>query len=426
MTTAVGAEGAKKRLYVGNLGPNVSKDDICQLFGLGATPYLKQTCSVELATYEKTGKSKNFAFVTVPEHVHKELVNLNGIEFYGKQIVIEEAKSKPEDDDEKKERDSKRRPFRGGRGGGRMRGNNRGYNGKPRNKYVLPTLESDQVFHLVDGGANLTNPKFHQSTDFVVARALAAGVQKMVITGLKMNGSKTAVIMSKTRPGILYAAVGIHPHFVKDDWSDKALEALEDLVKLPEVVAVGETGLDFKRDYSPRELQQTAFQKQVQLAVRYQKALLVHERDSHEAVLNILKEYESSLPSVVIHCFTGTAEEIKNHVERGYYIGVTGFICKEKYGQGLRDAIKDGTLPLNRIIVQSNAPYMVPNIPRDEMDPVSQTLLDACFEDNEPCTLSLVIRCIAKCLSQEPRHVADVCTETALKVFRFQKVGSSE
>ena len=108
--------------------------------------------------------------------------------------------------------------------------------------------------------------RFHQNTDYVIARALSAGVQKMVITGLKLGGSKSAVIMSKTRPNILYAAVGVHPHFVKDDWNDKTtLDELNDLVKMPEVVAVGACGLDFNREYSPKKLQETAFKKQVYL-----------------------------------------------------------------------------------------------------------------------------------------------------------------
>ncbi|XP_065644578.1 3'-5' ssDNA/RNA exonuclease TatD [Hydra vulgaris] len=420
------AETAKKRIYVGNLGTNVTTEDLTQLFGLGATPYLRQSCSVDLATCEKTGKSKNFAFVNVPEHVHSELMNLNGIEFYGRQLVIEEAKTKSDDDKENKDKKEKK-TFRGNtntakRGTGNFRrGNNRKWGPRPKSKFNLPTLEPDQIFHLVDGGVNLTNPKFHQNMDFIVARALAAGVQKMVITGLKMNGNKSAVVMAKTRPNILYAAVGIHPHFVKDDWNDKSADILEEMIKLTECVAVGECGLDFKRDYSPRDIQEAAFRKQVQLAIRYQKAILVHERDSHQAILDVLKDFESSLPPVVIHCFTGTAEEIKTYVERGYFIGITGFVCKEKHGQALRDAIKDGTLPLNRIIVQTNAPYMTPNTPRDEIDPVSQTLLDHCYSDNEPCTLSIIIRCIAKCLSQEPRTIADECTETAMKVFRFQK-----
>jgi TatD DNase family protein len=428
-TTEAEPEIATKRIYVGNLGSNVTTEDLIQLFGLGTTQFLQRTCSVELATCEKTGKSKNFAFVNVPEHVHSELMKLNGIEFYGRQLVIEEAKTKPDSDKENKDNKEKKgnkgrnNRGQGNKGGkGRGQGGNRIWGPRPKNKFNLPTLEPDQVFHLVDCGVNLTNPKFHQNTDYVIARALAAGVQKMVITGLKLVGSKSAVIMSKTRPNILYAAVGVHPHFVKDDWNEKTtLNELEELVKLPEVVAVGECGLDFNRVYSPKELQESTFKKQVQLAVRYQKALLVHERDSHDGILEVLKDFESTLPPVVIHCFTGTPEQIKVYVEKGFYIGVTGFVCKEKHGESLRNAIKDGTLPLNRIVAQTNAPYMTPNTPRDEIDPVSKTLLEHCFADNEPCTLSIIVRCIAKCLSQEPRHVADALTETAMNVFRFHK-----
>jgi len=230
--------------------------------------------------------------------------------------------------------------------------------------------------------------------------------------------------MAKTRPNVLYAAVGVHPHFVKDDWEEKnnkTLEVLEDLVKQPECVAVGECGLDFNRNYSPAELQTSTFKEQVQLAVRYQKALLIHERDSHEAVLQVLNGFESTLPPVVMHCFTGTAEQIKTYVAKGFYIGVTGFVCKEKHGEHLRAAIKDGTLPLKNILIESNAPFMTPNIPDDQIDPVSKTLLEHCFADNEPCTLSIIVRCIAKCLSQEPRAVADQLTENAMTVYKFHK-----
>lgn len=423
MSTAAVTETPQKRIYVGNLGANVTTEDLNQLFGLSATPYLRSNCSVEIAVCEKTGKSKNFAFINVPEHVHSELMKLNGIEFYGRQLVIEEAKTKPEDEKENKENKNKRKSNgrNGKRGGYNQRGGYRKWGARPRNKYNVPTIDPEQVFHLVDGGVNLTNRKFNENSDFVIARALKGGVQKMVITGLKLNGCKSAVVMSKTRPNILYAAVGIHPHFVKDDWNDKTSDALEELLKSPEVVAIGECGLDFNKDYSPRELQETAFKKQVQLAVRYQKALLVHDRDAHQSILDILKDFDSSLPPIIIHCFTGSAEQIKAYVERGYYIGVTGYLCKEKYGQTLRDAIKDGTLPLNRIIVQTNAPYMTPNVPRSEIDDVSQVLLDNCGVENEPCTLSIIVKEIAKCLSQQPRSVADACTETAMKVFRFQK-----
>lgn len=437
MSTNTGSADASlvvKRIYVGNLGANVTTEELVHLFGLAATPYLKESCNVEIATCEKTGKSKNFAFITVPEHVNSELLKLNGIEFYGRQLVIEEAKIQSEeskDNNENKENRPRRGPNnynsygRRGRGGRQNYGNNR-LAGKGRSKTDMPILE-EGIMSLIDGGANLTNKKLNPHLDFVIARALASGVKKMVVTGLTKNGCKAAIVMAKTRKDIVYGAVGIHPHFVKYDWNDKVIESLEDCLQdSNEIVAVGECGLDFKKNYSPRDLQETAFKKQVELAVRYRKPLLVHDREAHQTVLDILKEFDSSLPAVVIHCFTGTADQIKAYVERGYYIGVTGFLCKDKYGGPLREAIQDGTLPLRRIVVQSNAPYMVPNTPRNELDSASQTLLEYCSIDNEPCTLSIVVRTIAKCISQDPTEVAGVLTETANKIFRFDKGESSE
>eukprot|EP00111_Clytia_hemisphaerica_P006661 TCONS_00019267-protein len=425
--TTVAAPDAptNKKIYVGNLGTNVTRDDLVNLFGLAATPYLKTSCTIEIATCEKTGKSKNFAFVNVPEHVHSELMKLNGIEFYGRQLVIEEAKTKDDEkNDENKENRNKQRPYNNNRRGrgGYNRNNGRGGNRyDQRKKYTVPAIEADQVFSLVDGGCNLTNPRFNQFIDYVIARALKGGIQKMVVTGLKMNGCKSAVVMSKTRPNILYAAVGIHPHFVKDDWTDKSLNQIEELVKDPCVVAIGECGLDFNKDYSPRELQETAFKEQINLAVRYKKTLLVHDRDAHQSILDILEPFTDALPPVIIHCFTGTKDQIKAYIDRGYYIGVTGYLCKEKYGGSLREAIKDGTLPLDKIIVQTNSPYMTPSVPQAEIDPISQTLLNSCCADNEPCTLSVIVRYIARLISQEPSQVADVTTATAMKLFRFTK-----
>jgi len=423
-TPEVESEVARKRIYVGNLGSNVTKDDLAQLFGLETTPFLQKTCSVDLATDAKTGKSKNFAIVTVPEHVHSELMKLNGIEFYGKQVVIEEAKTRA---DHEKENNGKKGPRKGrNQGKGRGRGGRPGFRrwGPRKDRFDLPVLAPEETFSLVDCGVNLTNPKFHSNTDYVIARALAAGVQKMVITGLKLVGAKSACIMSKTRPNILFAAVGVHPHFVKDDWNAKTLEQLEELVKQPECVAVGEVGLDFKRKYSPEEQQMSTFKEQVQLAVTYNKALLVHERESHQQILDVLNEFKS-LPPVVMHCFTGTAEQIKTYVAKGFYIGVTGFVCKEKHGADLRAAIKDGTLPLKNILVQTNAPYMTPNMPEEKMDATSKMLMEHCFADNEPCTLSIVVRCIAKCLETEPKKIAEQLVENALNVFRFEKAAAT-
>lgn len=164
-STEIDGEVAKKRIYVGNLGSNVSSDELIQLFGLGTTPFLQKNCHVELPCCEKTGKTKNFAIVTVPEHVHSELMKLNGIEFYGRQIVIEEAKTKV---DEGKKDKTKAKKGNAGRGRGRGRGRGapgptgRKWGPRPKGKFNLPSLEPDQIFHLVDSGVNLTNPKFNQ------------------------------------------------------------------------------------------------------------------------------------------------------------------------------------------------------------------------------------------------------------------------
>lgn len=412
-----------KRIYVGNLAPNVTQEDLAQLFGLQTTPYLRQSCKSELATCDKTGKSKGFAFITVPEHVSTELMNLNGIEFYGRQLVIEESKTdrNKDENDQKKDGDKKGtgRNNKGGRGRG-GKGRWRGRNNRNISKWDVPKLLPDQTFNLIDGGVNLTNPKFHNNEDYVVNRAQSAGVQKMVVTGLRLNGCKTAITKAKTRTNI-YAAVGIHPHFVKDDWNAKSAEEILTLAKSEECVAVGECGLDYNRNYSEKSLQKDAFKRHIEIACEAGKPLLVHDRDAHDDIIEMLTSAKN-LPTIVIHCFTGSADHIKAYINRGWYIGVTGFVCKDKHGAHLREAIKSGVLPLERIILQSDAPYMVPNMPLSEIDPVSKSLLEFCYQhNNEPCTLSVIVRCIAKVKDMEARQVADILTENAMKVYRFRQ-----
>jgi len=191
-------------------------------------------------------------------------------------------------------------------------------------------------------------------------------------------------------------------------------------ISSPEVACVGEIGLDFNRDYSPREEQKKAFEKQLELACQANKPVLVHDRDAHDSVIEILDKFKDQLPTVIIHCFTGTAAEIRAYIARGFYIGVTGFVCKEKYGKNLRGAISSGVLPLDKIIIQSDAPYMIPNLARTELDPVSEALLEFCYDgSNEPCSLPVVVRCIAKCMEKDVKEVAEATTATAKTVFNF-------
>jgi Tat protein secretion system quality control protein TatD with DNase activity len=140
--------------------------------------------------------------------------------------------------------------------------------------------------------------------------------QCTILDHLAQLGTINIFAHESSNANVLYAAVGIHPHFVKDDWNDKAAEQLEEEIQKPGVCAVGEVGLDFNREYTPKDLQKTAFKKQVELAVKYKKALLVHDRDAHDAVMEILSSY-SNLPTVVIHCFTGDATQVKAYLAKG-------------------------------------------------------------------------------------------------------------
>jgi len=407
---------SKKRIYVGNLAGNVTSEELEQLFELTKTDYLKANCKCELRT-DDAGKSKGFAFLTVPAAVAAELLKLNGIDFYKQQLVIEESKT---EESGKKKGGGQRKDAKGKGGQGNRGGQGRWRKNKNFDKFAMPKLEDDQKFDITDGGANLTNPKFHNNKDLVIRKAQETGVSKIVVTGLKLNGSKNAHTMAKNRD-FVYAAVGIHPHFVKDDWSKAAEEEIVKLAKEERVVAIGEVGLDYHRNYSEKEAMQTAFEAQVKIAVDNNKTLLVHDREASTDVQAVLNKFRIVRP-VVIYCMTGAVEQIKDYVSRGYYIGITGFICKEKPGQHIRDAITSKDLPLDKILLHSDAPYMSPNKPVEQQDPVSKSLLDACFNGNEPCTLNIVVRQIADCLGMPPKDAAAQLAKNAEAVYNFKSV----
>jgi len=414
------------RLYVGNLLPGLADRDLKQLFGIMNNPVLEKSCTVEIVMDAGGKKNKGFAFLTVPENVSVEILKLNDIEFFGRQLVIEVAKS----DDEKAEQKEKKsikanNTKRPGNNRPNNRGGNQNRNWRGKGKFDIPKLDADQKIEMIDCGANLTSPKFQNNRDYVLARAVAGGIKSMIVTGLRLNGVKNARTMAVTRPNLLYIAAGIHPHFLKDDWKEegkkKTVDELEPLILDPQCVAIGECGLDFNKDYSDYELQKRVFETHVKLAVKHKKPLLVHDRDAHDSIIDILsKSYDGELPNVVIHCFTGTQDNIKAYITKGFYIGITGYICKEQYGKEIREAIKNGVLPLDRIVLQSNAPFMLPSVPDKDIDPVSAMLLEYChMGQNEPCALSVTVRTIAKQLDKDARDVAKALNRTAEAIFKF-------
>lgn len=142
------------------------------------------------------------------------------------------------------------------------------------------------------------------------------------------------------------------------------MATLESLASKSKVVAIGECGLDFNRMYSPQDVQELWFEEQLKLAIKLKKPLFLHERDAHESFLKILNKYKGQLPPAVVHCFTGTKEEVEKYLELGFYIGFTGVICNKKRGKHLRDIISSKLIPLSRIMIETDAPFMTPlNMP---------------------------------------------------------------
>ncbi|EDO40667.1 predicted protein [Nematostella vectensis] len=279
-------------------------------------------------------------------------------------------------------------------------------------------MPSDKYHELVDIAVNLSNRIFSLDLDFVVDRATNAGIKKMILTGNTIRMCHNAVTLARDHPGVIFGGVGIHPHFVEKEWNDDTYEVMRGMISLPEVIAVGEVGLDFYRNYSKKEVQIEAFEKQVELACEFQKPLLAHERSSHIKFVEVLSNFSGRLPPIVIHCFTGTKAEMIAYIAMGFYIGITGYICKDTAGKNLREAIID--CPLDRILLESDAPYMIPNA--SGLEPFHKSLVQKCKTGrNEPCTLPVVASTVAKCLGVEVEEVAKATTENAHRVFNLVK-----
>ena len=259
---------------------------------------------------------------------------------------------------------------------------------------------------MIDIGANLTNAVFDEDRDAVVRRGVAAGVTTMVVTGTSVAASRRAVELADAPA--LYATAGVHPHDAGTAAADWPAE-IEALAALPQVVAVGETGLDYYRSYSPREAQRAVFRRQIEIAVLAGKPLFVHDRDSEGETRAILADYRGELAACVIHCFTGSAAELDGYLEDGYSIGITGWICDERRGAELASLVP--RIPAERLMIETDAPYLLPRTIR----PKPRT------RRNEPAYLPWVARKVAECRGEELAVVQNRTHDNAAAFFRLPR-----
>ncbi|MDX1442617.1 MAG: TatD family hydrolase [Gammaproteobacteria bacterium] len=265
---------------------------------------------------------------------------------------------------------------------------------------------------LVDIGLNLTHDSFDSDRSAVVARARLAGVAHFILTGTTVTGSESALKMARQDPGMT-ATAGVHPHHA-DELDETGLERLRELLAAEETVAVGECGLDFFRNFSPREDQERAFALQLELARETGKPLFLHQRDAHARMMEMLRAHDGGRVDGVVHCFTDGPAEAEDILATEAYLGITGWVCDERRGDALRQAVK--IIPDNRLLVETDAPYLLPrDLPREER--VSKG-----SRRNEPAYLPHIVERIAALRNQSPDEVAALSTANAQRLFRLPEL----
>lgn len=265
---------------------------------------------------------------------------------------------------------------------------------------------------LVDIAGNMTNKAFREDLPSVLTRARDAGVSGLVIAGVSTTTSRRGweIAASGTRscpPGLdVVATSGIHPHHASQA-SAEALYEIADIAKRERVVAVGECGLDYNRDFSPRDAQRRAFEAQLEIASALKKPVYLHERDAHEDFTSILARWRPKLVAGVVHCFTGQRATLTRYLDMDLHVGFTGWICDERRGTHLTDLVR--LVPRGRLMVETDAPYILPR----DMSPKPKS------GRNEPAFVVHVAKTVARHRRESFEELAEHTTRTARELFAF-------
>ena len=270
---------------------------------------------------------------------------------------------------------------------------------------------------MIDICVNFFNRQLQADPMGVLTRAEACGIKGIVLcaTDLAMVADNIALCTDPIAGiNLQYrTTAGVHPHDASN-WHSSSQAQLMEFARNPYVCAIGECGLDFNRNFSTQEAQIFAFQEQIEVAIEVNKPLFVHDRESQGQVLKLLTL--SKLPPTVIHCFTGSEEELKGYIEAGFYIGITGWICDQKRGGDLRALVKQ--IPLDKLLVETDAPFLRPqNAP---LDFASTHSISAKWKKrNEPALLGWVIEEVAKQRQESVAQITKASSSNAKLLFGF-------
>ena len=210
---------------------------------------------------------------------------------------------------------------------------------------------------LFDIACNFTSERFNSDLDDVISSAINNNVDKFLVVSAELDDTKKIQKIKQEYPENCLITLGVHPHHAKT-FNDKSPMIMDTYIKDINPNSIGETGLDFFRNISSYDEQIYAFNEQIKLAIKFNKPLFLHQRESHKEFIKVLKNYKGSLPPCVVHCFTGTQDELDAYLELGFFIGLTGWICDERRNKDLRSSIKN--IPLDKLMIETDCPYLIP------------------------------------------------------------------
>ena len=258
--------------------------------------------------------------------------------------------------------------------------------------------------NLFDSHCHLENGRFEEDLPEVMARMKDAGVNRCILAGSDMETGEQIVALTREHSHV-YGVVGIHPHDAKT-WTDDCADRLARWVKEERIVGIGEIGLDYYYDHSPRDVQKEVFVKQLLLARELDMPAVFHVRDAHGDVLDLLRANRAQLPAGVVHCYSGSVESAREYLDMGFYISFAGPITF-KNANKLLDVAK--YVPLDRILVETDSPYLAPVPMRGRR--------------NEPTYVQYVAQTVAELRGISPEEMAQAAFENTCRLFRIPEVG---
>jgi TatD DNase family protein len=259
---------------------------------------------------------------------------------------------------------------------------------------------------LFDSHAHIDDMSFNEDFAQTMERACEAGVKAVMVVGINLGTVQKAMKLVEKHAN-LFTSVGVHPHDAKT-CSDGVMSSLQALARHEKVKAWGETGLDFNRMHSPVDLQEKWFIRQIEAADETRLPMIFHERDSRGRLLEILKSMDNKKRQGVIHCFSGTREEMFQYLDLGYHIGITGIVTLQKRGEYLRELVPH--IPQDRLLIETDAPYLTPAPMKNKT------------RRNEPAFVAAVLNKIAGIRNNDPHELAEAIWDNTLKLYNIPQL----